>query len=468
MNGKKSERKFFPMSVTYSAGCDPNAIQAYLDRATRAGATLRAFRLYRKGETASADLAPYRPDDRQHLYSLSKSFTSVAVGIAQDRGLLRTDERMLDIFPECAPPEISENLAEMTLGDVLSMQSGHEVCHLDKMRFSEDAVRTFLAMPVVYKPGTKFVYSTGGTCVCGAAVEKRAGMPFADFLQKYLFDKLEIPRPRAIFTADGHHCGGIGIYLSVDEVYRFGRMLLSGGVYGGERVVSEAYLRKATSHVADTTDDGSEDWNVGYGYQFWRNVRGGFRGDGAFGQLCVVLPEEDTVFVQFAELGNMQAELSSIYELLDGIGENPSGPCGDFADCHSPLPGGRFEPKTYAFAPNPAGVRAATLTVGGDGVLTVRFDTDYGVQLLRAGGGKWTESAPMLKLCRPSIAQLDPHHGWVETLRVRSSFAVEGDSVRVVCRHGDAPHTQTLVFSPDALRLTVNVGDQPVGELRCR
>lgn len=458
------------MSILYSQGCSAEPIRAYLDLCARDGVSLRSFRLYRKGKTVSADFAPHRAGDRMHLYSLSKSFTSTAVGIAQDLGLLRVEERMLDIFPECAPPEISENLAAMTLGDALSMQSGHAVCHLDQMLFSEDGIRTFLAMPVVYRPGTTFVYSTGCTCACGAAVEKRSGMKLNDFLQTHLFSKLGIERPRALCLADGRHCGGIGVFLSADDVFKFGKMLLQGGVYEGQRVVSEEWIRRATAPIADNSNNGTPDWIVGYGYQFWRNARGGFRGDGAYGQLCVVLPEEDTVFVQLAEAGNMQAELTNIYTFLDALDQS-SGDAGELSEeVHPALPGGKPNgANCYTYAENPAGLHSASLTVGTDGVLTVRFETAYGVQLLRAGSGKWVESSPMLRYCNPSINQLDPHFGRIEELHLRSSFAVEGDAVRVVCRHSDTPHTQTFLFAPDALRISAVLGDlhPQVKEIPC-
>lgn len=463
------------MSIFCSNERHADAVRAYLDACARGGIILRSFRMYRKGETIRADLDPHRPDDRMHLYSLSKSFTSTAVGIAQDMGLLNVKERMLDIFPECAPPEISENLAAMTLGDALSMQSGHAVCHLDKMLLSEDAIKTYLAMPVVYRPGTTFVYSTGSTCACGAAVEKRSGMKLNDFLYTHLFSKLGIERPRALCTADGHHCGGTGVFLSPDDIFKFGKMLLQNGVYEGQRIVSGEWLRAATSPIADNSANGTPDWVVGYGYQFWCNARGGFRGDGAYGQLCVVLPEEDTIFVQLAEAGNMQTELDNIYALLDATdAAGESGKSITLPAEHPALTGGKLscgkpQNSSYQYKDNPVQLRSASLSVGGDGVLTVRFETAYGLQLLKAGSGEWVESAPMLRCCNPSINQLDPHFGWIEELHVRSSFAVEGDRVRVICKHSDTPHTQIFDFAPDALRVSALYGDlhEQVKEIPC-
>lgn len=450
------------MSISWTNGCRPAAIREYIKKSAEIGTDLRAFRLYRKGEWVNITTAPYQPTDRMHLYSLSKSFTSTAVGIARDLGLLQLDERMIDIFPEDVPAEISDHLAAMTLGDVLSMQSGHASCPLNQMRFSENAIKTFLAMPVVHKPGTTFVYSTGGTCMCGAVVEKRAGMPLNDFLDRYLFSKLGIEKPRGILLADGHHCGGTGMFLSPDDVFKFGRMMLQKGVYEGQRIVSEEWCDLATSKIADNSCNGTPDWVAGYGYQFWRNARGGFRGDGAFGQLCVVLPEEDTVFVQFASAHNMQAELSCIYELLDTIegcdNSEQKELEADIRTYHQPASSEPVSAREYRFTANPIELQKATLAMDGDELL-VRLETAYGVQHLRAGNGVWVESNPMLRYCNPGIFSLDPSLSKIEQLSLRSCFQKEGDNVRVICRHPDTTHTQTFLFTPQALQISCDIGD---------
>lgn len=455
------------MSISWSSGINTAALRTYIKKTTEGGVHLRAFRMYRKGETVSATFPPFRPDEGMHLYSLSKSFTSVCVGIAQDMGLLSLQERIIDIFPEYAPENVSENLSLMTLGDVLSMQSGHSVCHLDKMRFSDNAVKTFMAMPVPYKPGTTFVYSTGGTAVCGAAVAKRSGMKLSDFMDKYLFSKLGIENRNPICCADGTHCGGTGIFISPDELYRFGLMLLHGGVYNGERIASESFLQSATVKIADNSMNGTPDWVAGYGYQFWVNARNGFRGDGAYGQLCVVLPKEDTVFILQGEVGNMQNELSDIYWLLDHVCErNPDEQKQleqDVNSYYAPLPGPIPEQKCYMLQDNPAQIQSITILPSSDGSVALQFDTAYGKQIILAGNGKWLESNPMLRYCNPSINALDPHFGWIETHHLRSSYHLDDDGLKVVCKHTDTPHTQTIHFTDDHLSMFTYVGDLPDG-----
>ena len=459
------------MSITWNKPCNTKSLLEYIKQNTADGANLRALKLYRRGLEVSCVFPPHKAEDRMHLYSLSKSFTSLCVGIAQDMGLLHVDEKMIDIFPEDVPEEISENLAAMTLGNVLSMQSGHEVCHLDKMRFSDNAVKTFLAMPVVYKPGTTFVYSTGGTCVCGAAVEKRSGMKLGDFMDKYLLSKLGIPSPRYLTTADGTHTGGIGIFLSVEELSRMGMLMLNSGVYNGQRVVSEDWCHRAVQPIADNSCNGTPDWVAGYGYQFWVNAEGGFRGDGAYGQLCVILPDEDTVFALQAEAGNMQIEMDRIYTLLESVETEDLSAEAELrheVEHHYDTATSTQEVcASYEYLPNDTGIKSATLATK-DGLLRVRMETEYGVQILTAGNGKWVDCAPMLRYCNPSINTLDPHFGRIEQLNLRCAYETEGDVVKVICKHPDTPHTQYFTFAKDALRLSANYGGLRLSEIACK
>ncbi len=445
------------MSVTFSSGVNTKAIRRFVARLRESGATPRAFHVSVKGKTASAVFPPYRSDEGMHLYSLSKSFTSVCVGIAEEMGLLSTDERMIDIFPDKLPETVSENLAEMRLGDVLSMQSGHAVCHMDAMRFSDDALRTFFAMPVVYKPGTTFVYSTGGTAACGAAVARRAGMPLRDFMNEHVFVPLGIENRPPLCCADGTHCGGTGLFVSEDELFRFGTMLLNNGVYQGKRIVSEEYLKRATSPIADNSGNGTPDWVVGYGYQFWRNARGGFRGDGAYGQFCIVWPEENAVFTLEESSSNLQGTVDDMFELMsDLLKDDPSEASELEKDVDSFYDMPEYDDlpayAKYEYEDNIVKIRSAEFLPEKDG-LRIRFETAYGTQSVLAGNGCWLESRPMLRMCKPGLITLDPHLGRIEAFHLRSALKKTDGGWAVVCRHIDTPHTQVLLFSRDGLRM---------------
>ena len=223
----------------------------------------------------------------------------------------------------------------MKFRDLLSMQSGHGVCALADM-LNGDPVDNFLHAPFLYRPGTTFVYSTGATCVCAATVEKRTGKKLVDFLDERLFSPLGIAKP-FWKSIGGVTLGGVGLYLSLDDIVPFADMLLAGGTYGGRRIVSEEWLKKATRAHSVDRNNGSHDWVAGYGYQFWMNdgVKG-FRGDGAYGQLCIVVPERGITFVMLAEAANMQKEMDLITEFVNNDDAPGSADLSALADIYSP------------------------------------------------------------------------------------------------------------------------------------
>ena len=186
------------MAFLYTLGCGVTkaSLAAFIRRAHESGVDIHALS-YRKNGQVAAELAlpPYAFDQRAQLYSLSKSFTSIAVGIAADEGLLRADEKIADIFPDKLPADAPEAAREVRLCDLLSMQSGHAVCALESM-LEGDPVAKFLQAPMPHKPGTTFVYSTGATCVCAAAVERRAGKTMTEYREEPLFRPLGIARTR--------------------------------------------------------------------------------------------------------------------------------------------------------------------------------------------------------------------------------------------------------------------------------
>ena len=226
--------------------------------------------------------APYKPELRHQLYSLSKSFTSTAVGIAAAEGKLRADDPVIGFFPEEAPAEPSAHLKAMRLRDLLRMATGHqgEPPHLR----SEPWVRQFLAHPVPFKPGTHFLYNTPATFMQSAIVQKATGEKLLDYLEPRLFAPLGIERATWEESPEGIAVGGYGLSLRTDDIAKFGQLLLNRGEWEGQQLVAEAWVEEATSRQVANGSNPDSDWDQGYGYQFWRCRHGAFRGDGAFGQ----------------------------------------------------------------------------------------------------------------------------------------------------------------------------------------
>ncbi|GGN97674.1 serine hydrolase domain-containing protein [Saccharibacillus kuerlensis] len=283
---------------------------------------------------------PYRRGVPQLLYSLSKSVTSIAVGIACDLGLLRLDDRVISFFPNKLPlgAELSPHLDAMKVRHLLSMTAGHEEDIYPAVVSQRDWAAAFLNQPVQRVPGTHYRYSTPSTYMLSAIVERVSRMNLVDFLMPTLFGPLGIDRPTWETCPLGAAAGGMGLSLSTEDVAKFGQMLLDGGVYEGQQIVSADYIRLATSEQSDNRKGARPervDSAQGYGFQFHLCRFGAYRGDGSFGQLCLVSPKHNLVVAAncaFPSMTKLQTLLDLIFELaeeetghLKKTAANPSG-----------------------------------------------------------------------------------------------------------------------------------------------
>lgn len=269
--------------------------------------------------------APYTPDQVQLLYSLSKSFTSTAAGLAQAEGLLSLDEKVVDVFPEHADAAAGRRSRELTLRQLLRMATGHREDVLERAYAicPDDVVRGFLSVPVDEEPGSIFCYNNAATFVVGAAVQKRSGQTLVDFLKPRLFQPLGIDSCSWQTDTQGRNLGYSGLHLTTGSIARFGRLIIDGGRLGDRQLLDPEWLAAATSHQTDNSSQASPDWSQGYGYQFWLS-RHGFRGDGAHGQFCIVLPEQDAVVIITSGSSDMQGILDLVWEhLLPAFGDQP-------------------------------------------------------------------------------------------------------------------------------------------------
>ncbi len=440
------------------------AFLKFVKTCEEAGISMHSFRYMRNGTLAvGADFAPYSANEKMHVYSLSKSFTSIAVGIAVDEGILSLDERMCDIFPDKMPDEISEKLARMTLRDVITMQSGHAACVFERVLAGDDSLRTFFAAVLDYEPGTKFVYNTAGTMVCGAAVTRRSGEALVDYLDKRLFSKLGIEKPYWERTVDGLCYGGVGLHIDADSIAKFGQMLCDGGVYNGQRIVSEEYVKDASSSHSVDINNGSLDWVSGYGYQLWLNNKntGGYRGDGAFGQLCIVLPEKREVFVMLCECSDMQQELNIVLDFMkDSAEPDPTDLDKAEAAAHTAFDIPQTAPLQnrvdYICGKSDSHLHSISLVPDGDDMV-IELDCDFGKQRVICGNGKYIYSeSQAIRLC-PSIVALHKY-GAPEPFNIYGAYTNEDGEIVATLRHADLPHTQKWRFANDKLTITLSCG----------
>jgi CubicO group peptidase (beta-lactamase class C family) len=304
-----------PRSTPEEQGVSSAAIRDFVETANRDVDTLHSFMLVRHGQIIAEGWWKPEAADKPHiLHSLSKSFTSTAVGLAVAEGKLSIDDQVTKFFPDDLPAELSPKLKMMRVRDLLSMSTGHQ----EEPKFTPDMpwVKSFLAHPVPHKPGSHFQYNSPATYMCSAIVQKVTGEKVVDYLQPRLFDPLGIEKPDWAESPQGVSVGGWGLKLRTEDIAKFGQLYLQKGKWGGKQLIPASWVEQAISKQVSNGSDPSKDWDQGYGFQFWRCRNGAFRGDGAHGQFCVVMPEQDAVVAITANCKDMQAELNIVWDKL--------------------------------------------------------------------------------------------------------------------------------------------------------
>ena len=305
-----------PRSSPEAQGVSSAAVLAFVEAADKKIDGMHSFMLVRHGHVvAEGWWQPYDAKTRHELYSLSKSFTSTAVGLAIAEGKLSLDDPVLKYFPDDAPATPSNNLKAMRVRDLLRMATGHQ--NEPSLAASDQPwTKTFLAQPVPFKPGTHFLYNTAGTYMQSAIVQKATGKTVLEYLKPRLFEPLGIEDPTWGTSPQGVSLGGYGLSVRTEDIARFGQLYLQKGVWHGRKLVPAEWIAAATSLQTANGSNPQSDWDQGYGYQFWRCRNGAYRGDGAFGQYCIVMPQQDAVVAITSGVKDMQAVLNLVWDQL--------------------------------------------------------------------------------------------------------------------------------------------------------
>lgn len=306
-----------------SAGVDAAGIQRFIDALENdPGQDPHGLVVMRGGAViAEGWWAPYSSARPQLVYSLSKSFTAAAAGALWDSGGLDLDRPVVDYFPELAG-DVAPASRRILVRHVASMSTGHlEDMHPILLADDDEPLRAFFAYPPDREPGSVFAYNQAATYTLAAIVERVSGMPLLEYLRHRVLGPIGAA-PIAWDTLGGRAQGYSGSYMTTGTIARLGQLLLDRGRWGERRVLSEEWVGLATTRQADSPPWGP-DWACGYGFQHWL-ARHGYRGDGAYGQFCVVLPEHDTVIALQSQTEDMQATLDAMWEhmlpALDGGG----------------------------------------------------------------------------------------------------------------------------------------------------
>lgn len=305
-----------PRSTPEAQGVSSSQILEFIDAVDSNAPQMNSFMLVRRGQVvAEGWWTPYNAESRHELYSLSKSFTSTAVGMAIEEGKFKLDDKVTSFFPDDAPKEVSQNLEAMRVRDLLAMATGHK--SEPNVRGSSDPwTKTFLAHPVEFKPGEHFLYNTAATYMQSAIVQKTTGDTVLDYLKPRLFEPLGIEDPTWGTSPQGVTLGGYGLHVRTEDIAKFGQLYLQEGEWKGKQLISKDWIKLATSKQVSNGNGGKSDWAQGYGFQFWMCRNNAYRGDGAFGQYCIVIPEKEAVIAITSGVNNMQNVLDLVWDKL--------------------------------------------------------------------------------------------------------------------------------------------------------
>ncbi|SFS48875.1 serine hydrolase [Paenibacillus sp. BC26] len=467
----KTEQRL-PRSRPEELGIRPQAITALLNDWQKRHIEIHSVMIMRNGHVAAEGWwAPYARQLPHTMFSLSKSFTSTAIGMAAMEGLLSIDDTVISYFPEETPLDPSLNLQAMRIRDLLMMGTGHETDTIVNLITSEDGnwVRAFLNAPVEREPGTHFVYNSGATYMLSAILQKVSGQKLLDYLQPRLFEPLGILGATWGECPRGIHIGGWGLALTTEGVAKFGQLYLQKGLWEGKRLISEAWIEEATSKQIENGDGGDNEWTQGYGYQFWQCRHGAYRGDGAFGQFCIVMPEQDMVIAITSSTNDMQGVLDAIWtHILPDIEDRalPLGANGDQAArlstqlaslaLHPPVFGNGsareelVSGNKYRLNENPQQWESLTLHFERGEVVMTLEGAATGDYIVNSGRGTWKEGSGKL---------LQPEPSAFGKQRAVSSFTwQEQDTLLITLRFIETPFIVTF---------EVQFGDQEL-ELRYR
>lgn len=403
-------QKALPRSTPEAQGVSSSAITNFIDAVEEQGLELHSVMLLRHAHVvAEGWWSPYNADTVHLLYSLSKSFTATAVGLAVAEGRLSVDDPVLTFFPDEAPAEPHPYVQKMRVRNLLNMATGHLGDTVERFAQQGDWVRGFLALPPEQEPGTVFTYNQGATLTLAAIIHKVTGEGLLEYLRPRLLEPLGIAQAHWLKTPTGLEQGFSGLHSTTEAVARFGQLYLQRGRWGDRQLIPETWIDEATRWlVLPSAELRPVDWSQGYGYQFWRCRHGAYRGDGAFGQFCVVLPEQDAVLALTGATLDMQAVLDLAWgHLLPAMQDAP---LADDSAAHGslterlehlhlpPVQGYKTAPpendlgKTYRFSSSEGApdLLELTLNQGDDGwKLTLRgADGDH---YIGCGYGAWQE-----------------------------------------------------------------------------
>lgn len=282
-----------------AAGISNESINRFLVELKRRGINMHSVLMMRGNDIFFEKYwTPFHEDLPHRMYSVTKTFVAVAIGCLLDEGRLSLDDPIVSYFPDKLPETVHPYLAGQTIRHMLMMSTSMRGINW----FREgvvDRTKYYFAQTPNRPAGTLFDYDSTGSYVLGALVERLTGMSLLDYLKKKVLNRLGgFENAQILQTPDGTAWGDSALVCTPRALLRFAKFVMNLGVWEGERLVSEEYMKEATSLQTTNDFECHIAYNrFGYGYQIWMSEQNSFSFHGMGDQYAICVPEKDFIFV---------------------------------------------------------------------------------------------------------------------------------------------------------------------------
>ena len=311
-----------------SLGIPSSAVEDFLEEITEKRLCMHSFLLLRHGKVAAEGYWPPFNQDRKHrMYSISKSFTSIAVGMMIEEGQISLESKVSDFFPEYLPKDAHPYTRQATVRDLLMMATCNKINSygVESPNFTESF---FTDSGPKHKSGQIFSYDTAATTVLAALVEKLSGKTMLEYMRPVL-DEIGFSKDAyCVETPEGTSWTGSGILCTSRDLARFALLCMNGGQWNGKQLLNREYVNEATAWQIDSSvSDYSIEGRHGYGYQFWRLREGGFYMYGMGSQYALCMPQHGTILITNGDTqgiaGAGDALISMYFRLVEKLSDGP-------------------------------------------------------------------------------------------------------------------------------------------------
>lgn len=296
-------KQIFTTATPEQVGISSQHIINFMQRLADYNICMHGIIIVRDGKLVTETYyAPYKAETMHRMFSVTKSFSAIGIGLLVGEGKLSLDDFICDHFPEKLPPKgVHPYIAQTTIRDMLMMATAHD--RTTYKRFDGDWVKSFFHIEPNHVPGTVFSYDTSSSHTLAALVEKLSGMSLLDYMRSNFLAEIGFSKTAyALTDPAGITQGGSGLMATPMDLAKVAWILLREGEYQGKQYLPREFVKEATANQIETSVRGGNIYEQqGYGYQFWRVPNNGYAMFGMGGQLAACFPDEDLLFVTTAD-----------------------------------------------------------------------------------------------------------------------------------------------------------------------